>query len=165
MISDEALMLEFQGGSQQAFEELFARYRGLRRFYEQPAQYLSAGDVGHRPTMRQSCAALSSKPRGPERTGLLPTAAGSAQSKAEIGPGSQLRPPCCDIPRRRSPAPHSSRPAVPEVSFISCNVASRRKVPQGYTNFHALPPYRGIPASGHWLQWSRLVIRRVRPYS
>jgi|ERR1700687_810271 len=28
MISDEALMLEFQGGSQQAFEELFARYRG-----------------------------------------------------------------------------------------------------------------------------------------
>jgi hypothetical protein len=40
MISDEALMLEFQGGSQQAFEELFARYRGLRRFYEQPAQYV-----------------------------------------------------------------------------------------------------------------------------
>jgi RNA polymerase sigma-70 factor (ECF subfamily) len=28
MISDEALMLEFQGGSQAAFEELFARYRG-----------------------------------------------------------------------------------------------------------------------------------------
>jgi RNA polymerase sigma-70 factor (ECF subfamily) len=27
MISDEALMLEFQGGSRQAFEELFARYR------------------------------------------------------------------------------------------------------------------------------------------
>jgi RNA polymerase sigma-70 factor (ECF subfamily) len=28
MISDEALMLEFQGGSHHAFEELFARYRG-----------------------------------------------------------------------------------------------------------------------------------------
>lgn len=28
MISDEALMLEFQGGSRTAFEELFARYRG-----------------------------------------------------------------------------------------------------------------------------------------
>ncbi len=28
MISDETLMLEFQGGSQTAFEELFARYRG-----------------------------------------------------------------------------------------------------------------------------------------
>jgi RNA polymerase sigma-70 factor (ECF subfamily) len=28
MISDEALMLEFQGGSRRAFEELFARYRG-----------------------------------------------------------------------------------------------------------------------------------------
>jgi RNA polymerase sigma-70 factor, ECF subfamily len=28
MISDEALMAEFQGGSQAAFEELFARYRG-----------------------------------------------------------------------------------------------------------------------------------------
>ena len=27
MISDEALMLQFQGGSQEAFEELFARYR------------------------------------------------------------------------------------------------------------------------------------------
>ena len=27
MISDEALMLEFQGGSREAFEELFARYR------------------------------------------------------------------------------------------------------------------------------------------
>lgn len=28
MISDEVLMLEFRGGSQQAFEQLFARYRG-----------------------------------------------------------------------------------------------------------------------------------------
>lgn len=28
MISDEALMADFQGGSQEAFEELFARYRG-----------------------------------------------------------------------------------------------------------------------------------------
>jgi DNA-directed RNA polymerase specialized sigma24 family protein len=28
MISDEALMLEFQGGSQAALEELFVRYRG-----------------------------------------------------------------------------------------------------------------------------------------
>lgn len=28
MISDEALMLEFQGGSREAFAELFARYRG-----------------------------------------------------------------------------------------------------------------------------------------
>ena len=28
MISDEALMLEFQGGSHPAFELLFARYRG-----------------------------------------------------------------------------------------------------------------------------------------
>ena len=28
MISDEALMAEFQGGSQEAFEELFSRYRG-----------------------------------------------------------------------------------------------------------------------------------------
>lgn len=28
MISDEALMLDFQGGSREAFEELFARYRG-----------------------------------------------------------------------------------------------------------------------------------------
>jgi RNA polymerase sigma-70 factor (ECF subfamily) len=28
MISDEALMLEFRGGSQQAFEELFRRHRG-----------------------------------------------------------------------------------------------------------------------------------------
>jgi len=28
MISDEALMTEFQSGSQEAFEELFARYRG-----------------------------------------------------------------------------------------------------------------------------------------
>jgi DNA-directed RNA polymerase specialized sigma24 family protein len=28
MISDEALMLEFQGGSHPAFEQLFARYRG-----------------------------------------------------------------------------------------------------------------------------------------
>jgi RNA polymerase sigma-70 factor, ECF subfamily len=28
MISDEALMLEFQGGSREAFEQLFARYRG-----------------------------------------------------------------------------------------------------------------------------------------
>jgi RNA polymerase sigma-70 factor (ECF subfamily) len=28
MISDETLMLEFQGGSQAAFEQLFARYRG-----------------------------------------------------------------------------------------------------------------------------------------
>jgi hypothetical protein len=27
MTSDEALMLEFQGGSRAAFEELFARYR------------------------------------------------------------------------------------------------------------------------------------------
>jgi RNA polymerase sigma-70 factor, ECF subfamily len=27
MLSDEALMLEFQGGSREAFEELFARYR------------------------------------------------------------------------------------------------------------------------------------------
>jgi DNA-directed RNA polymerase specialized sigma24 family protein len=27
MTSDEALMLEFQGGSRTAFEELFARYR------------------------------------------------------------------------------------------------------------------------------------------
>jgi DNA-directed RNA polymerase specialized sigma24 family protein len=27
-ISDETLMLEFQGGSRAAFEELFARYRG-----------------------------------------------------------------------------------------------------------------------------------------
>jgi hypothetical protein len=27
MISDEALMLEFQGGSRAAFEELYARYR------------------------------------------------------------------------------------------------------------------------------------------
>ena len=27
MISDEALMLEFQGGSREAFEELFARYK------------------------------------------------------------------------------------------------------------------------------------------
>jgi hypothetical protein len=27
MIGDEALMLEFQGGSREAFEELFARYR------------------------------------------------------------------------------------------------------------------------------------------
>jgi hypothetical protein len=29
MTSDEALMLEFQGGSRAAFEELFARYRFL----------------------------------------------------------------------------------------------------------------------------------------
>ena len=28
MITDEALMLEFQGGSRQAFEQLFVRYRG-----------------------------------------------------------------------------------------------------------------------------------------
>jgi RNA polymerase sigma factor (sigma-70 family) len=28
MISDEALMLEFKGGSRPAFEQLFARYRG-----------------------------------------------------------------------------------------------------------------------------------------
>src|SRR5437016_9581651 len=28
MVSDEALMLEFQRGSREAFEELFARYRG-----------------------------------------------------------------------------------------------------------------------------------------
>src|SRR5882672_1613274 len=28
MISDEALMAEFQGGSREAFEQLFARYRG-----------------------------------------------------------------------------------------------------------------------------------------
>ena len=28
MISDETLMLEFQGGSREAFEQLFARYRG-----------------------------------------------------------------------------------------------------------------------------------------
>jgi RNA polymerase sigma-70 factor, ECF subfamily len=28
MITDEALMLEFRGGSQQAFEQLFTRYRG-----------------------------------------------------------------------------------------------------------------------------------------
>jgi RNA polymerase sigma factor (sigma-70 family) len=28
MTSDEALMIEFQGGSREAFEELFARYRG-----------------------------------------------------------------------------------------------------------------------------------------
>src|SRR5215471_1723932 len=28
MISDEALMLDFQRGSREAFEELFARYRG-----------------------------------------------------------------------------------------------------------------------------------------
>jgi hypothetical protein len=27
MISDEALMLDFQAGSREAFEELFARYR------------------------------------------------------------------------------------------------------------------------------------------
>ena len=33
-ISDESLMLEFQGGSRPAFEELFARYRGpLYRFF------------------------------------------------------------------------------------------------------------------------------------
>lgn len=40
MISDETLMLEFQGGSREAFEELFARYRGplygffRRRLYD-----------------------------------------------------------------------------------------------------------------------------------
>ena len=35
MTSDEALMLEFQGGSRAAFEELFARYRKpLRGFFE-----------------------------------------------------------------------------------------------------------------------------------
>jgi len=28
IISDEALMLEFQGGSRPAFEQLYARYRG-----------------------------------------------------------------------------------------------------------------------------------------
>jgi RNA polymerase sigma-70 factor (ECF subfamily) len=34
MTSDEALMLEFQGGSLAAFEELFARYRRPRyRFF------------------------------------------------------------------------------------------------------------------------------------
>ena len=36
MTSDEALMLEFQGGSRAAFEELFARYRKL--LYGDPKQ-------------------------------------------------------------------------------------------------------------------------------
>lgn len=34
MLSDEALMLAFQNGSREAFEEIFARYRGpIRGFF------------------------------------------------------------------------------------------------------------------------------------
>src|ERR1700732_877773 len=39
-------------------------------------------------------------------------------------------------------APHCSRPAASEVSFIRCNVASRRKVPKTRINL------RGNPVSG-----------------
>src|ERR1700737_3969070 len=56
--------------------------------------------LGHG-AMRQNCVALSSKSSGLVRTGLHPTAASLVRSKAGTGPGSQLHPPCCDIPRRR----------------------------------------------------------------
>jgi RNA polymerase sigma-70 factor, ECF subfamily len=72
MISDEALMLDFQRGSREAFEELFARYRGplygfFRRRLENSAR---AEDLAQETFLAVIRAASRYQPRAQVRTYL-----------------------------------------------------------------------------------------------
>src|SRR5215469_18094680 len=72
MISDEALMLEFQGGSRAAFEELFARYRKplygfFGRRLNNPER---AEDLTQETFLAVICAASRYEPRAMVRTYL-----------------------------------------------------------------------------------------------
>src|SRR5215467_992943 len=73
MISDEALMLEFQGGSRAAFEELFARYQKplygfFRRRLDNPER---AEDLAQETFLAVIRAASRYEPRALVRTYLL----------------------------------------------------------------------------------------------
>ena len=70
MISDEALMLDFQGGSREAFEELFARYRGpLYGFFRRRLQTAErAEDLAQETFLAIIRAASRYQPRAQVRT-------------------------------------------------------------------------------------------------
>lgn len=72
MISDEALMADFQRGSQEAFEELFARYRGpLYGFFRRRLQCAQRADDLTQETFMAVIRALSRyEPRALVRTYL-----------------------------------------------------------------------------------------------
>jgi RNA polymerase sigma-70 factor (ECF subfamily) len=72
MISDEALMLDFQRGSRQAFEELFARYRDpLYGFFRRRlASWESADDLTQETFLAVIRAASRYEPRALVRTYL-----------------------------------------------------------------------------------------------
>ncbi len=72
MISDEALILEFQGGSREAFAELFARYRGpLYGFFRRRLNGdLRAEDLTQETFLAVIRATARYEPRSPVRTYL-----------------------------------------------------------------------------------------------
>jgi RNA polymerase sigma-70 factor, ECF subfamily len=72
MISDEALMLDFQRGSREAFEELFARYRGpLHGFFRRRLESNErADDLTQETFLALVRAALRYEPRAQFRTYL-----------------------------------------------------------------------------------------------
>ena len=71
MISDEALMLEFQGGSREAFEELFARYREpLYGFFRRRLESKDADDLTQETFLAVIRATSRYQPRALVRTYL-----------------------------------------------------------------------------------------------
>src|SRR5262250_2938148 len=72
MISDEALMLEFQGGSRPAFEELFVRYhKPLHGFFARRLNHPErAEDLAQETFLAVIRAALRYEPRASVRTYL-----------------------------------------------------------------------------------------------
>jgi RNA polymerase sigma-70 factor (ECF subfamily) len=76
MPGDEALMLEFQRGSQEALEELFARYRGpLYGFFRRRLpSHMRAGDLTQEVFLAVMRAVSRYEPRSLVRTYLYPAA-------------------------------------------------------------------------------------------
>jgi RNA polymerase sigma-70 factor (ECF subfamily) len=110
MTSDEALMLEFQGGSRAAFEELFARYhKALRGFFARRLNNPErAEDLAQETFLAVIRAASRYEPRALVRTYLLGialnllaaegrkflTSSASGQSASEPNPKTDGTPEC-----------------------------------------------------------------------
>ena len=96
MTSDEALMLEFQHGSREAFEELFARYRGpLYGFFRRRLQRQErAEDLAQETFLAVIRAAFRYEPRSLVRTyfyGIaLKLLAGERRKQAKNPPAPEL---------------------------------------------------------------------------
>src|SRR5262249_29911087 len=141
MTSDEALMLKFQRGSREAFEELFARYRGpLYGFFRRRLQISErAEDLTQETFLAVIRATSRYEPRSLVRTYLygiamnLLAAERRKQAKDPPAPEPSEEPRSADAPEnvlwvRRAPGPREAgRPGDP--------------VPRGI----AQPHYAGIP--------------------